>query len=1531
MISLGYWTSSVSEWHIENVASTFAKLFRSMVEKPDSTIGQLDMVSERDSKQISDWNGVRSPPVDACVHEVIEEQALARPDAQAVYGWDATFTYEQLNASSAQLAHHLVSLGVGPEVTVPLCFEKSAWTIVAMLAVMKAGGVFVPLDPSHPVNRLSDIVQELNTKLILSSAKYSHLCTTIADTVYAVGPSTSELPKLPGAPCTSVKGGNAAYIIFTSGTTGKPKGTVIEHVAYCTGSAAHGKRLLIGPSTRVLQFASYAFDASLLDILTSLMYGGCICIPDEEARVNDLIGFINAAGVNWMSLTPSFVMTIDPLSVPGVQVLVMGGEPLTKGVLLAWASHVQMFNAYGPSECSVISATSPPLSNGDEASNIGYAVGGTSWIVNSHNHDQLVPVGCVGELLIEGFTVARGYLNNEKKTAEAFIESPAWAEKDMAGLARRFYKTGDLVRYNSNGSLSYVARRDTQVKLHGQRLELGEIEHHLMSDNSVMNALVIMPKKGHSRQRLVAVITLSEFTTASAGNELKLVGKTSADAMTWQVSRLRQHISGQLPAYMVPSIWIAVEDIPLDTSGKINRSKVVRWVENMDEETYHQIIDADGDAAGPRTVMDRSLQDIISRVLNLPSKRVALNQSFLSLGGDSITAMQIVSRSRAEGIALRVQDILQSQTISQLALMAKNSSSSSVSREDPVDTAFDLSPIQQMYFAMTDQKMNRFNQSFFLRLTRDIRAQDVARAIEVVVRQHSMLRARFMRTDGRWHQIISKNVSESYHFMLHEVRSKDEVTSAIASSQARLNIETGPLFAADMFNLGDGGQLLFLVAHHLVIDLVSWRVVLRDIEDILESGSLAAQTPFPFQAWCKLQAEHARGQLMPDKVLPFEVKPADLDYWGMTGQRNLSLDAVSESFSLDVDMTNVLLGKCQEALGTEPVEVFLATLLHSFGQTFSDRSRPTVFSEGHGREPWDAEIDLSDTVGWFTTMSPLHVPMVDGEDVIDTVRRTKDTRRELPGNGWPYFASRFLNAEGIEAFKDHLPMEILFNYLGRYQQLERKGSLLRQEELPRAESVSDIGRDLQRLALFEVSVVITEGSAQFSIVYNHHTQHRADIGRWMSMWQKSLYDAVPRLFNMEINRTLSDFPLLSLTYAGLDKLRSERLQEVGVASFSEVEDVYPCSPMQQGMLLSQTKQSGAYEVQFKFEVVPVQVLAIETDKLVSAWQQLVDRHAALRTVFVDSVSEDGFFDQIVLKRVPVRVVRKESAVEDSQIMTVLNEQLPTIHGKARPPHRLTVCHTASRRVFCKLEINHALMDAASMAILLREFSLAYEEKLLMGPGPLYSDYIKYIFERPLQVSIDYWKDHLAGTKPCHFPLVRSAASVTRELRYMAVELGSAPNALHAFCEANRVTVANIVQTAWALVLRAYTGSEEVCFGYLASGRDAAVAGIEEAVGPFINMLVCRMKLASTSCVRDLVKQVQTDYLAGLDHQHCSLAQIQHALNLSGRPLFNTLMSVQRGSSSPDNGDDTIDHHAIAFKSLDSHDPTEVSYIIIQAH
>jgi amino acid adenylation domain-containing protein len=425
-------------------------------------------INESNQREIWNLNNGSLEEVKRCVHEVIQDQVISRPNADAVCCDDGTtISYDSLDQLSSRLATYLRQLGVGRGAFVPLCFDKSTFNVVSMLGVMKAGAAFVPLDPAAPVARLQTLSDNICASVLLCSPQYATTLLHIVDNVIPVdGPMIDQLPqtssndRLP-----SVSSSDLAYLIFTSGTTGEPKGTMIEHGAYCSGAKAHGPAMLMHSGSRVLQFASHVFDASLVEILTTLMLGGVVCIPSEENRLNNLKTAMAEMKVNWAVLTPSFVGFIDPADVPELKTLVLAGEAMSKAHIETW-SHLELVNGYGPSECSVASVVNSHVTPETSPSNIGRPTGVLVWVVDPENHHDLAPMGCVGELLIQGPSVARGYLNDIEKTKASFISAPAWAShQDPDQSEWRIYKTGDLVRQCPDGTLDFCGRKDTQVKV----------------------------------------------------------------------------------------------------------------------------------------------------------------------------------------------------------------------------------------------------------------------------------------------------------------------------------------------------------------------------------------------------------------------------------------------------------------------------------------------------------------------------------------------------------------------------------------------------------------------------------------------------------------------------------------------------------------------------------------------------------------------------------------------------------------------------------------------------------------------------------------------------------------------------------------------------------------------------------------------------------------------------------------------------------------------------------------------------------
>lgn len=1140
--------------------------------------------------------------------------------------------------------------------------------------------------------------------------------------------------------------------------------------------------------------------------------------------------------------------------------------------------------------------------------------------MDANDYNNLVPIGAVGELVIEGPILARHYMNNPEKTASSFVENPKWMSGISSRPRKRLYMTGDLVRCCPDGSITFIGRKDSQVKVRGQRIELGEIEHHLSIDTRVRHAMVTMPASGPCKKRLVAIVACHETEHGDSQANLKIVDIVMK-GLTQQMVEIQDFVSGKVPSYMVPATWIVVESIPLTPSGKIDRVRVKRWIEAMTQEDYLQIGDIDVEAAPEMTPASTDLatrlQEVVGHVLNLPCEAMALHRSFLNLGGDSISAMQVMTQCKANGMSLRIKDILHCKTLSELASCIKSVGKSSFYIEESPGTLFDLSPIQQLYFQLEPNGSvpggaSRYNQSFMLRLNRHTSSKRLGKAIDAVVRRHSMLRARFKRVDGgSWQQYFVLPTPRTYSFKEHQVSNKREIEQIVAVTQADIDILNGPVFSADLFN-DRGGQLLSLVAHHAVVDLVSWRTIMQEIEEALDSGSEFSkkQKPLSFQSWCKLQAEYSIQNLTPKKALPIDIAPSNLEYWGMAGKENRIGDTLQQCFILDAETTLLLLGpECHRALKTDPLDIFLSALVHSFSITFADRRTPTIFREGHGREPWDDEINIAGTVGWFTSIYPVHVDACD--DIFETVRRMKDNRRAVPGNGWPYFACRYNTPEGINAFGGMNGEEIQFDYLGLYQQLQREGALFQQEPWV----IKDVGRDVQRFALFEITTEVINGRLQLTFEYNRLMRHQARISRWIFECEKTLKVAAEVLSQSTMAQcTLSDFPLMSMDYAGLEQLSSVIIPKLGLSSMENVEDVYPTSPMQTGLLLSQVKGEGWYQYSCTFQISTTTAFnSLDIHRLSSAWQQVVVRHPSLRTVFIESTAQEGAFDQIVLKNAEARVTHIKSSKTEYQAL--LRAQRPIPFLDHQPPHRLTICELSTGEILVKLDINHALVDGASMPVVIRDLSAAYDNQLPDTRVPLYSDYISYLQNWPAEKGLQYWSNYLIGVEPCYFPVLDDGETQENALETIHISLDVTSKALNAFCQKSNITMSNMFQAVWAVVLQNYSGSDQVCFGYLVSGRDVPIDNIHNAIGAFINMLVCRLDMTGT--LAQVLEEVREGYANSLPYQHCSLADIQHCLDvdLMGQPLFNTVINFQ-GDSFMDTGS------SLSFALVDQHDPTE---------
>ena len=1506
------------------VAATYRTIVSELTESFEWPLGQLCVMSQDDLDKTWSWNRTCPKAVESLVQDLFQRNVISQPDAPAVCASDASFTYQELDRISNVLANFLVGKGVKPDVVVPLCFEKSAWATVAMLAVIKAGAAFTFLDASYPMDRLEGIIQQVNAQFLLSSTANMGVWKGHRPAYEVSAAALAALPQEFSAPHTAVTPSNLLYIIFTSGSTGKPKGVCIEHSNYLSCALHQSQVCNMRSSSRVLQFASYSFDVSVLENFTTLVCGGCVCIPDETSRSKGIASIMNEFQITWAFLTPSLVKLIGPQDVPTLETLVLGGEALSKSDVETWAGKLQLMDGYGPTECSIASSIHPAVTTRTEAGNIGWPVGGLLWVVDTNDPNQLVPIGGIGELAIEGPHLAREYLDDPEKTAKAFIENTEWMGDFPASRKRRIYLTGDLVRRNTDGSIHFIGRKDAQVKIRGLRIELGEIEHHIQVDPLVNLAIVVAPNAGACKKRLVALISLSG-TTSDSNTGLKVIN-TELEEVRNSVRYIQSHLGEKVPGYMVPSTWLVLESFALTPSGKIDRVKVKKWIEGMDVKTLSEsecLLDRDETQPSAEVPNDieASLRGVIGHVLNLSFESVTPSRSFVNLGGDSISAMQLVSRCKLQGMTVKVKDILRCKSITELATCVDAGKPATVQEEEVYDVPFALSPIQQLYFDLEPNGThiggaNRFNQSFLLRLKQKVPTKSISAALEVLVERHSMLRCRFIKSKtGAWQQVIPSAVDGSWRFAEHGASSPDGIQSIIIGSQCEIEGAEGPVFVADLINNAQG-QLLSMIAHHAVIDLVSWRVIMQELEELIQKGALSApQKPLPWQVWCKMQAEYASQYLPPRVAFPDKIEFPNLGYWGMEGKDNMIKHASKVVFQLDAATTSLLTNsEVHRSLRTDLIDILLAAIIHSFSLVFQDRESPVIFRESHGREPWDDSIDIGSTVGWFTSMYPVYVEA--GKQLVDTIRRVKDTQRRVPRNGWPYFASRYNHPEGIKEFGSHTRAEIQFDYLGLYQQLEREDSLFEQEPWIN----SDVGDDFNRFALFEITAEVVRGKFQLTFEYNTDMDHQDEILQWIQECENILHQITWELSHASDARfTLSDFPLLKIDYEGLDNLVDSTLPQFNVSP-ENVEEIYGTSPMQTGLLLSQAKDESMYQYFIVFKVEATSAFeSADAQRLSDAWQAVVDRHSSLRTIFVPGVSNGNVFNQVVLKSANMRIARIRCSARE--LHGVLNERMHIPVQDSRPPHKFTICEVENGDTFIRIDINHALVDGSSVAVLVRDIIASYDGRTQLPRITPYRDFIAHVQGYDLERSLKYWTSYLDGVEPCYLPVLDDGVAQDGTIQTVQVHHQISIQSLNRFGQEHNVTLPTLFKAVWALILQIYTGSNQVCFGYLVSGRDVPMDGIENAIGAFINILVCRVDMSNT--LGSIFDKIQEDSVAGLQHQHCSLAHVQQSLGsgLSAQPLFNTALNfqVQPNIERSDS--------AIALKIENTYDPTEFSIAV----
>ncbi|KAI0129876.1 hypothetical protein BJ170DRAFT_290871 [Xylariales sp. AK1849] len=772
------------------------------------------VVPSQKIQTILDNNQHVPPAIETLVQDLIREQTEQHPDSQAICSWDGDLTYKELDELSSRLANHLVTKGVAPEVFVPLCFEKSFWTIVSVLAVTKAGGGFVLLDPSLPIARLESIVRQTRAKIALSSMACIETCTSLVDEVLAVDKSTLDKlePYQTRQTHQTAKPTDAAYIMFTSGSTGTPKGVVVDHSSLSTTATYSGRAMGYGLTARNFQFASYAFDPIITDIFATLVHGGTMCIPSEWERDNAIVGAMRRMQVTHLRLTPSLVKNLVIEDVPSLTTMILGGEVSATPLVQEWAAKLRLVLVYGPAECCVICFSSDTSTHEPLPGEIGRPFSARGWVVKQDNVNELAEVGEVGELLVEGATVARGYFNDTAKTEQAFIKDPPpWLlASSGTPMQYRMYRTGDLVKCLDDGTFVYVGRADNQVKIRGQRLELEEVERNLRDlsyklDGVEFKQVLVeaVPFPSMASKHLVAFLCLNteepigrlDWEKSSASSVI--TSPPEQERLAALVSKIEEALKQTLPAYAVPSTWVPLREIPLSLSRKVDRKRLRDYAAAMSIKQLSVFTNPNTSLTNDGqhknlTENETNLRQLWADVFSSDTSSIEVEDNFISLGGDSVLAIRLVAAARAAGLDLSLQLIFQCPVLRDMAqatgnletveehstkippfallggpnavsLIRQEASNQFGVPEELIEDIYPCSPMQQGLIASSIKDPGTYILQQVYQLPHDVDLERLECAWRAVAKRVQIMRTRFFDYHSELYQAV---VSESVKWRL---------------------------------------------------------------------------------------------------------------------------------------------------------------------------------------------------------------------------------------------------------------------------------------------------------------------------------------------------------------------------------------------------------------------------------------------------------------------------------------------------------------------------------------------------------------------------------------------------------------------------------------------------------------------------------------------------------------------------------------------------------------------------------------------
>ncbi len=1438
-----------ASFEVAELADHIQTLVTAMAADPDRPLSSLDLLAGNERAElatIGNTGALTGAATPISITDLFAQQVAAAPDAEALTFEDISLTYRELDATANRLAHLLAAGGVGPGRRVALVSERNDRAVVAILAVLKTGAAYVPIDPSVPESRLEFVLADAAPAAVLTTADLRSRFD--GHDIPVVDLDDPALADQPDSPLPAPRPDDLAYVIYTSGTTGAPKGVAITHhnVTQLMTTLDAG---LPNPGVWPLCH-SLAFDVSVWEIWGALLRGGRLVVVSETVAGSpqDFHQLLVAEKVTVLTQTPSAVAMLPSEGLESTALAVVG-EACPAAVVDRWAPGRTMINAYGPTETTMCVAISAPLSAGTGVVPIGSPVPAAALFVLD-NWMQPVPAGVVGELYVAGEGVAPGYIGRPDLTASRFVACP------FGEPGTRMYRTGDLVRWGDDGQLQYLGRADEQVKIRGYRIELGEVHAALAALDGVEAAAVIAREDRPGDKRLVAYIT------------------GSADPV-----EARSQLADRLPPYMVPAAVVVLDALPLTPNNKLD-------IRALPAPEY---VGANRDYRAPETAVEEVLAGIFAEVLGM--ERVSVDDSFFDLGGDSILSMQVVARARAAGILCRPRDIFVEQTVARLAVVV-DVVSGEAAVVDQGTGPVSATPIMR-WLRESDGAIDQFNQTLVLQAPAGVREDDVLTVLQALLDRHATLRLQADAVDG-WSLLIPEAGSVQARECLTAV---DALTpDVLVAARAQLNPAAGLMLRAVW---ATGSNQLALIIHHLAVDGVSWRILLEDLNLAWAQHHHGQPIELPitgtsFATWSSVLAEHARTPevlaqadawrqvLTTPPALP-QVQPAT-DTYAHAGHLSLSLDA---------ETTQQLLGPVPAAYHAGVQDIMLIAFGLAWAEFLGSSQPLGIDVEGHGRhEELSATVDLSRTVGWFTTKYPVALAVgslpwdkvrTGGAELAAVIKSAKEQLRGLPA-GLTYGLLRYLNPEAELTGPEPT---VGFNYLGRLGagagDLSEELWRISPDSMAMADVASAVAMPLAHTVELNAGTMDSDAGPQLQAAWTWapSAMDSDQISRLGQLWFEALAGICANVRNGGGGLTPSDVAPVRLSQQEIDKLTRQY----------ELADVLPLTPLQQGLLFQANFGDGSdgvandsvYAVQLGITVSG----ALDADRLRDAVHAVVARHPNLAARFSEDFGEPVQIipaePEIAWQYLELAATDADAPVDERVEQFCADERAAACKLSDQPVFRAALLRTGADRHRLVVTIHHIVIDGWSLPVLLRDIFAGYHGQRLPAAAP-YRNFVTWLGSQDLDAARSAWSTVFSGFDNPTLVAPPTQAGPRGVESYLMPE--ALTQSLAELARTQRTTVNTVLQAAWAQLLTWLTGQQDVAFGTAVSGRPADLAGAESMVGLLINTIPVRADLTAAATVAELLDQLQRAHNDTVEHDHLALNEI-HRITGQER-LFDTL-------------------------------------------